>query len=34
LDAVGGFAVLGVGYVVARLVTRAGRRPAAAAAPG
>jgi len=25
LDAVGGFAVLGLGYVLARLVTRAGR---------
>jgi len=28
LDAVGGFAILGVGYAVARAVTRAGRRPA------
>jgi hypothetical protein len=28
LDVVGGFAVLGVGYVVARLCTRAGRPPA------
>lgn len=28
LDAVGGFAILGIGYVVARLITRAGRGPA------
>ena len=28
LDAVGGFFVLGVGYVLARLFTRAGRGPA------
>lgn len=28
LDAVAGFAILGFGYVVSRLVTRAGRRPA------
>ena len=28
LDAVGGFAILGVGYIVARAVTRAGRSPA------
>lgn len=28
LDAVGGFAVLGLGYLVARAFTRAGRRPA------
>ena len=28
LDAVGGFTIFGIGYVVARLVTRAGRGPA------
>ena len=28
LDAVGGFLVLGIGYVVARIFTRAGRGPA------
>ncbi len=33
LDAVAGFATLGIGYVVARLATRAGRRPAVSAAP-
>jgi hypothetical protein len=32
LDAVGGFAVLGLGYFAARLTTRAGRRPVAATA--
>ncbi len=30
LDAVGGFAILGIGYFIARLVTRAGRGPAVA----
>ena len=30
LDAVGGFFVLGVGYVLARIFTRAGRGPAIA----
>jgi hypothetical protein len=33
LDAVGGFFVFGVGYVLARLFTRAGRGPAVAPAP-
>jgi hypothetical protein len=33
LDAVGGFFVLGVGYVLARLFTRAGRGPAVAPEP-
>jgi hypothetical protein len=31
LDAVGGFFVFGVGYVAARIFTRAGRGPATAA---
>jgi hypothetical protein len=40
LDAIGGFTIFGIGYVVARLVTRAGRGapvappPAAPAAAG
>jgi hypothetical protein len=34
LDAVGGFFVLGVGYVAARVFTRAGRGPAIAPLPG
>jgi hypothetical protein len=29
LDAVGGFAALGIGYAIARAVTRRGRRPVA-----
>jgi hypothetical protein len=33
LDAVAGFTTLGIGYGVARLATRAGRRPAVSAAP-
>jgi hypothetical protein len=33
LDAVAGFSTLGIGYVVARLTTRAGRRPLATATP-
>jgi hypothetical protein len=33
LDAIGGFAIFGIGYVVARLVTRAGRGPAVAPPP-
>src|SRR5439155_932089 len=33
LDAVGGFLVLGVGYVAARIVTRAGRGPAVVREP-
>jgi hypothetical protein len=33
LDAVGGFFVFGVGYVAARVFTRAGRGPAATTAP-
>jgi hypothetical protein len=32
LDAVAGFAVLGIGYVAARIFTRAGRGPAEVAA--
>ncbi|HEV3451156.1 MAG TPA: phosphatase PAP2 family protein [Acidimicrobiia bacterium] len=34
VDALAGFAVFGIGYVVARATTRAGRRPQAAAAAG
>jgi hypothetical protein len=33
LDAVGGFIILGIGYVVSRLITRAGRGPALDPAP-
>jgi hypothetical protein len=33
LDAVGGFVALGIGYVAARIFTRAGRRPAPDPAP-
>jgi hypothetical protein len=31
LDAVGGFAALGIGYIIARIITRAGRQPSRSA---